>query len=82
MTEQLKLKPCPFCGREAIIRKLYHNSIPVFWVECSHFVGNEEMGGDDPCYIKCSTLGYGSPEVAAAWWNVRAKRKTKKESKS
>lgn len=57
-----KLKPCPFCGGEAFIRKLYRNYI----IDAKH---------DDNCPLDYMVLPYDScwvtREAAVAAWNRR-----------
>ena len=58
-----KLKPCPFCGGEAFIRKLYTN----YYVDALH---------DENCPINIRIAPYDSHWVtrsaAEAAWNRRA----------
>lgn len=62
MSEQ-NLKPCPFCGGEAIVRKERYVTIEEKWiVECN----------SPTCVCKPKTIVYPSQESAVNAWNRRS----------
>ena len=53
-----QLKPCPFCGGEAIHASTRHSYPAEHWVKCS--------------YCFSATTAYGNREAATIAWNTRA----------
>lgn len=65
MTEQAKLKTCPFCGGEGVVRKADEG----FYAECIADACRVQVGfcnGRDECFGDFDTV-----EDAAAAWNQR-----------
>ena len=60
-----ELKPCPFCGRGAIILE---QTFP--WQKTKHYFVKCYGGG---CAVIPATLGYASKQKAIAVWNRRAR---------
>jgi hypothetical protein len=67
-----KLKPCPFCGREAKVHEVdwdCHRPAEPYLVRCEGgyaYIKNEEGCGAE-------TLSYATEELAIAAWNRRTK---------
>lgn len=57
MTE---LKPCPFCGKEAVLKKASFSDI--VYVQCNN----------KRCAVFCGTIGKNTKEEAVRAWNTRA----------
>ena len=58
---EIKLKPCPFCGSRA---KIHKRSDGYYYVDCSLDNGF--------CHVIPRTWIYDTPEEAAEAWNRRA----------
>lgn len=58
----VELKPCPFCGGEALLRENKNSFVPRFYVRC----------GNKDCSVVCSTCNRDTQEEAANLWNRRA----------
>lgn len=65
-TQSFDLKPCPFCGRPAMIR-YYGKSKDQFSLGCE----DGTCPGFD-CFSIVQDHGYGEVERAVAQWNKRA----------
>ena len=61
MTEEIKLKPCPFCGGEA---KLWFFGNGAWFATC----------GCGDCDVKPKTFFRSTPQEAAEIWNRRAEK--------
>jgi len=57
-----KLKPCPFCGGEAVLKKVPNTLITPYYVRCD----NKE------CAMWVATCNRGTAEEAIELWNRRA----------
>lgn len=55
------LKPCPFCGSEAVMKSDRYDEN--FWVQCSN----------GRCFVD-GTFAHGTKEAAAEEWNMRVER--------
>lgn len=64
--KQTELKPCPFCGGEAIIEESKNGKL--FAVYCNN---------DDECNVHAFTKYFDTKEEVAKIWNTRADRTTK-----
>ena len=63
--EELKIKPCPFCGGKADVLERYRKGTPnrkMFWVECTS-CGISQAHHD--------LSGYRTPNKAVERWNRR-----------
>ena len=58
----VELKPCPFCGGIAVMRKNKNSFVPSYYVRC----------GNNDCTVICATCNRQTPEEAANEWNSRA----------
>lgn len=59
-----ELKPCPFCGGKAFLRKYYYSGgEPAYYVECG--------GVKSTCSVMPSTWSYDTEEEAIEAWNTR-----------
>ena len=66
--EKIKLKPCPFCGAEAVIFRVSTDSE----LDGTYIVGCDGPNGSlCPCYaFGCSPM-YKERELAVRLWNTR-----------
>lgn len=63
MIEEIKLKPCPFCGREAeIVSSKLNSGGRVWYVQCPW----------TDCEVSTETFDRDTPQEAAELWNCRA----------
>lgn len=66
MTDKIKLKPCPFCGKPGKFRTLHSNRYRESYAAgCSNI----------QCAMKGYSPFYATPEEAAKAWNTRARQK-------
>lgn len=56
-----KIKPCPFCGGKAILKKIPNTDLTPYYVRCN--------SKECPMYV--ATCNRDTPEEAIAIWNRR-----------
>lgn len=59
---ELKLKPCPFCGGEAVLKRVPFTAVTPYYVRCD----NRE------CAVMAATCNRETAEEAIELWNRRA----------
>lgn len=59
---ELKLKPCPFCGGEAVLMKVTFTAGMSYYVRC----------GNGKCAVFPITKSYSTDDEAIEVWNMRA----------
>lgn len=70
MNNEIKLKPCPFCGKPGKFRTLHSTRYRESYAAgCSNI----------QCAMKGYSPFYATPEEAAKVWNTRARQRTKRK---
>lgn len=63
MSDEIKLKPCPFCGGKAKLRKNEFFRVADWWYAAC---------GNPDCGVYAETVDRPTPQEAAELWNRRA----------
>lgn len=64
MSEEIKLKPCPFCGRDAEFVSSKINGRQVWFVRCPW----------TDCEVSVESFDRDTPQEAAKLWNARCEK--------